>query len=108
MSAFLYPLFVLRFWYLEAPAGILRFYRYLNLYVASALSIRLLLKTFFRPLKNEYRMGLVWFSVMMGVGFKSVLIVTSVIMLIIILAFEIIFLFAFLLFPFIPFYLLFV
>jgi len=93
---------------MEAPVGMLRFFRYLNLYMISALSIRLLIKTFFKPLKNEYRIGLVWFSIMMGVGFKSVLIITSFIMLILVFAFEIVFLFAFLAFPFIPFYLFFV
>lgn len=106
MSAFLYPLFVLRFWYIEAPVGILKFYSHLNNYILSLLSVRLLVKTFFKPLKNEYRTGLVWFSVMMGIGFKSVLILTSFLMFFLVIVFEVVFLFSFIAFPFIPFYLL--
>ena len=46
-------------------------------YVADLLSVGLLFKTFFKPLKNEYREGLVVFSVVMGLVVKTILILVS-------------------------------
>ena len=52
-------------------SGALNFFAQLNRYAASLLSIPLILKTFFKPLKNEYREGLVLFSVLAGIFINS-------------------------------------
>jgi hypothetical protein len=98
---------ILRFWFFEAPIGILRFFRALNLYTVNLFSLKLLFRTFFKPMKNEYRKGLIGFSIMMGVMFKSFLILISFFMLFLMMFFEILFLFLFIVFPFIPLYLFF-
>lgn len=54
-------------------------------YAANLLSVPLLIKTFFKPLKNEYRDGLVLFSIIMGMIIKLVLLLISFSILIILL-----------------------
>jgi hypothetical protein len=54
----------------------------------SLLSLPLLVRTFFKPLKNEYRDGLVLFSVIFGMVIKSILISVSLGIVLIILCIE--------------------
>jgi hypothetical protein len=70
----LFPFIFLKFWYLEAPINILKFFASLNKAFLGVLSLPLMLKTFFRPWKNEYREGLVGFSIIMGMIIKSLFI----------------------------------
>ena len=65
------PLQILKFWYLEEPKNILSFFVSLNKAFLVAFSLPLMLKTFFRPWKNEYREGLVGFSIFMGIVIKT-------------------------------------
>lgn len=71
-------------------------------------SLPLLLRTFFQPIKNEYRQGLVGFSIGMGIAVKSMLIIANLFLLIPLVAIELFLLFAFLAFPFVTVGLLFV
>jgi hypothetical protein len=89
MVAFLYyPFYLLIFWYRDVLGSLFEFFTAFNRYVASLLSIPLLLKTFFKPLKNEYREGLVVFSVISGIAVKSVLISVNLLIIFIILLIE--------------------
>ena len=56
------------------------------LYIIELLSVPILLRTFFKPLKNEYREGLVFFSIITGVVIKLILLTTSALFLLIALA----------------------
>ena len=56
------------------------------LYIMELLSVPILLRTFFKPLKNEYREGLVFFSIITGVVIKLILLTTSALFLLIALA----------------------
>lgn len=87
MVAFLYyPFYLFLFWYKSILGSVLGFFIEFNRYTASLLSTPLLIKTFFRPLKNEYRQGLVVFSVVFGMVVKSFLIfITTLILLFLIL-----------------------
>lgn len=67
-----------------------------------------MLKTFFKPWKNEYREGLVRFSVFMGIAFKTLFIITDVFLFVLLLLFELTFFVAFLIFPIAIFYLPFI
>jgi len=75
MTAFLYyPGYLTMFWFRDVLGSVVRFFIEFNRYVLSLLSFYLLLKTFFKPLKNEYRSGLVLFSTIFGIAIKSFII----------------------------------
>lgn len=67
----------------------------------------LLLQTFFKPWKNEYREGLVGFSIGMGIVVKSCVIAASLVLFAALLLLETFFFFGFLFWPVFSIYLLF-
>lgn len=69
----MYPLDLLVFWYHDVGFGVIDFFVKLNSYLAKLFSVGLLLQTFFKPLKNEYRKGLVLFSIVFGIFIKTFL-----------------------------------
>lgn len=90
MIAFLaYPLYLLIFWYKDVTLGLLGFFAALNRYMATLLSLPNLFRTFFKPLKNEYRDGLVLFSRCFGMVIKTVLISVSLLILLLMLLIEV-------------------
>jgi hypothetical protein len=100
MSAyFALPFIFLQFWFVEAPLGLLRYFSSLNTAFLHLFSLPLLLRTFFKPLKNEYRQGLVGFSIGMGIVIKSCLIFIDLLFFLMLLVLEIAFLGLFLLIP---------
>src|ERR1035437_9685989 len=82
MKLILLPFLILKFWYLEAPLNILRFFASLNKSFFGVFSLPLMIKTFFKPWKNEYREGLVGFSIAMGMVMKSLFIFADLLLLI--------------------------
>lgn len=98
-SFLLLPLIFLKFWFVEAPLSILGFFASLNNAFLELFSLPLFVKTFFKPLKNEYRQGLVGFSRGMGMVIKSFLIVFDLLLFTIILAIEGAILVGFITFP---------
>jgi hypothetical protein len=102
------PLQILNFWYLEAPKNIFRFFLSLNKIFLGVFSLSLMLKTFFRPWKNEYREGLIGFSIFMGIAIKSMFILADLIILSGLILFEIFFLVIFLAWPILMFILPFI
>lgn len=95
----LLPLFFLKFWFFDAPLELIGFFRSLNKYFIQAFALSLFLKTFFKPLKNEYREGLVGFSRGMGIVIKSVFIFVDMLILVLLLSFEFIVVGSFICFP---------
>lgn len=93
------PLIFLKFWYLEAPFKIIKFFTSLNSSLLSLLSLPLLIKTFFRPWKNEYRKGLVLFSIAMGMFLKTFVIIADLVIFAFALVIEVVFFSFFLLWP---------
>src|SRR5258706_1075299 len=93
------PLIFLKFWYLEAPLGMIGYFGSLNHAFFELFSLPLFLRTYFKPLKNEYRQGLVGFSRAIGIVIKSFFIVVDLAFLIILLTFELSALAFFLIFP---------
>ena len=83
-----YPFFLIIFWYKDVIGSFYNFFIDCNRYVASLLSLSLLTRTFFKPLKNEYRDGLVIFSILFGIAIKSVLISVSLLIIFCILFVE--------------------
>jgi hypothetical protein len=84
-----FPFIFLKLWYLEAPVNILKFFASLNRAFFGVFSLPLMLKTFFRPWKNEYREGLVGFSIIMGMIIKSLFIFADLLLFIGLLLVEI-------------------
>ncbi len=100
MSAYFFlPFYFLSFWFGEAPVSIIRYFLEVNRAFFRFFSVSLLLRTFFQPIKSEYRPGLVGFSIGMGIVLKTVVIVASLILFIPILLLEILLLGGFLIFP---------
>lgn len=109
MAAYLFlPLAFLKFWYFEAPLTILQLFDSLNRSFLQLFSLPLMFTTFFRPIKNEYRKGLVGFSIGMGMVLKTLIIIADLFLYCLLLLFEFTVLMIFLLFPFITFYFLFI
>lgn len=109
MSAhLLLPLYFLHFWFVKAPLGLLRYFYQLNEAYFEVFSVFLLLKTFFKPLKNEYRKGLVGFSRGMGMAVKSAIILFALILFLPLLLLEAILFLGFIIFPLVTVSLLFV
>ncbi|MBI5122713.1 hypothetical protein HZA75_02525 [Candidatus Roizmanbacteria bacterium] len=109
MNSFvLLPLIFLKFWYVDAPMGMVGYFSSLNNAFFELFSLPLFLRTFFKPLKNEYRQGLVGFSIAMGIVIKSFFIGVDLVFLFILLSFELSALAIFLLFPFLTILLLYV
>ena len=101
MIAFLYyPLYLAVFWYQDVVGGVIEFFVAFNKYLSSLLSVPLLIKTYFKPLKNEYRDGLVLFSVIAGMIVKSVLLSVTISIILIVLAIEFFVCVAMILLPF--------
>ncbi|MEK7518288.1 MAG: ATP-dependent Clp protease ATP-binding subunit [Patescibacteria group bacterium] len=95
----LLPLIFLRFWFLEAPIGLIGFFGSLNKAFLQLFSLPLLVRTYFKPWKNEYREGLVGFSIGMGMGIKTFVIIADIVLLLILLIFEFLLILGFTIWP---------
>ncbi len=93
------PLDFLVFWYIEAPKGLFIYFSSLNRAFLGLFSLSLFLRTFFQPIKNEYRKGLVGFSIGMGIAVKTVLIFVDLLLLFLLMTLEGAFIILFLLLP---------
>lgn len=100
MAIFHYPLYLITFWYIDVLGGMLKVFAEFNRYTASLLSIPLMFKTIFKPLKNEYREGLVLFSILAGFVIKSFLLLISASIICVLLFIELVVLFLLFLLPF--------
>jgi len=83
-----YPFYLIAFWYKDVLSALFNFFIDFNRYIAALLSVPLLLRTFFKPLKNEYRDGLVLFSIVCGIVIKTVLLSVSILIIVTILFVE--------------------
>lgn len=101
------PLLFVKFWFFDMPVGMVEFFFSLNSAFLRLFSLSLFVKTFFKPLKNEYRKGLVGFSICMGMFLKTILIVVDLILLFILSICELAIVLAFVLWPVAMVYLLF-
>lgn len=102
------PINFLKFWFFEAPKAILGFFVSLNKAFFQLFSLPLLIKTYFKPWKNEYRKGLVGFSIAMGMFIKTFVIFADLLLFFFLLIIELTFFLIFILWPFATIYLLFI
>jgi len=106
MPIYLYPLYFLYFWYFYIPKRLIHTFIDVILYFFQLLSVSLLIKTFFRPLKNEYRGDLVIFSIGMGIVVKTVLIPISLLLIAVVVMIEVFIFAVIMLTPLLPIYFL--
>jgi hypothetical protein len=99
MNYVILPVMLLKFWFIESPVAMFKFFASFNAAFFELFSLPLLLRTYFQPLKNEYRQGLVGFSRAMGIIIKTFFILVDVLMLTVILALEIAIFVSFVMFP---------
>lgn len=83
------PAMFLKFWFYESPVALFKFFMSLNSAFFHLFSLPLFLKTYFKPLKNEYRQGLVGFSRAIGMFIKTWLILADILMLTLLVVFEV-------------------
>lgn len=94
------PLEFIRWWFLEATVNLLKIMRFVFVYFYRELSISLLLKTYFKPWKNEYRQGLVRFALFMGIFLKTCFLLVDLLFLAVLIAAEVMVLAIWVLLPF--------
>jgi ATP-dependent Clp protease ATP-binding subunit ClpC len=85
------PLEFLKFWFWITPIELFGFFTSLNSAFLQLFSLPLLIKTYFKPWKNEYREGLVGFSIGMGIFIKTFVIIADIFLLLFLILFEITF-----------------
>jgi len=71
------PLIFLKFWYLEAPVSIIKQYGYLNRQFLHLFSLPILIRSYFKPWKNEYRKEFVAVAIGIGVFIKTFFIIAD-------------------------------
>lgn len=101
-------IYIVKFWYFEAPRSLISYFISINKSFLNAFSLPLMLKTFFKPWKNEYREGLIRFSIFMGIVIKTLFISVDLFLFSLLIFFEIIVFVFFLSFPIVMFYLPFI
>lgn len=100
MTAYLLlPLYFLGFWFGQAPLRLVKYFVKINRAFFQLFSVPILLRTFFQPAKNEYRKGLIGFSIGIGMFLKSCVILTALVLFVPLLLSEIVLLCGFLAFP---------
>jgi len=104
----LLPLVFLKFWFLDVPISIFLYFSSLNKSVLKVLSLPLLVKTYFKPWKNEYREGLVGFSIGMGIFIKTFVILADLVFFLILLSIELLLILLIVVFPIVVFSILFI
>lgn len=85
------PFVFLKFWFIDSPKNLIAFFVSLNNAFLQLFSLPLLVKTYFKPWKNEYREGLVGFSIGMGIFIKTFVIVAEIILFLALVSIEICF-----------------
>lgn len=93
------PIDFLKFWYFESPLALFKYFASLNMAFFQLFSLPLFLQTYFKPLKNEYREGLVGFSRAIGMFLKTILIAVDVIILTALLGVEVVIFAGYIFFP---------
>ncbi|MCL5010063.1 MAG: hypothetical protein M1289_00475 [Patescibacteria group bacterium] len=94
------PLNIIKSFVYLGTRGLFAFFASLNTSFLNLFSLPILVKTYFKPWKNEYREGLVGFSIGMGIFIKTFVILADIILFLALMVFEAIFMIAFILYPF--------
>src|SRR3989344_455308 len=100
MRYFNLPFIFLKFWYVEAPLRLIRQYTFLNRQFMHLFSLPILIRSYFKPWKNEYRKEFIVVAIGIGIFVKTFFIIADTILFLMLLLIEFIFLVFFLNWPF--------
>lgn len=100
MTAIAFLLRCIAFWFFEAPLGLIKYFSSLNSAFLRLFSFPILIRTFFKPLKNEYRQGNVELAIILGMIIKTFIIFFDIALLCILLVIEIAVIIIFIVWPF--------
>ncbi len=93
------PLVFIKFWFIESSRNLPFLFFSLNNAFLQLFSLPLLIRTYFKPWKNEYRKGLVGFSVAMGIFMKTFAILADLVLFLLLLIVELVVLIGFIFLP---------
>lgn len=93
------PFIFLKFWFFDAPRAQFVYFISFNRAFLHLFSLPLLVKTYLKPWKNEYRQGLVGFSIAMGMFVKTFVILADIFLLMLIISIELFILLFFIFWP---------
>ena len=88
-----------RFWLIDTPMYFVGYFSSINSAFLQLFSLPLLVKTYFKPWKNEYRKDFVPIAILIGVVIKTCVIFVDLVLFVILLAAEAVFIFTFMLWP---------
>ncbi|OGY23117.1 MAG: hypothetical protein A2Y57_03215 [Candidatus Woykebacteria bacterium RBG_13_40_7b] len=75
------PLLFLYWWYIEASVNILKYFNLALGAIAHIISIEIILKTFFKPWRSEFREGFVGVAILVGVMVRTFVLFADLIIL---------------------------
>lgn len=101
------PILFLKFWFYEAPLSLIAFFKSFNRSFLQLISLPLLVRTYFKPWKNEYRTGFIGIAIGIGVVIKTFVIAADLFLFSLVLLAEIIILLFLILWPILSIILLF-
>lgn len=102
MSLYLFlPLLFFRFYFWDGPKRLVMYFGTLNGVFMQVFSLPLLVTTFFKPWKNEYREQFVLMAIGIGMTIKLFVILADLILLMFLLVFELLCIVGFILWPFV-------
>jgi len=101
------PLLFAKFWFFDAPSGLGSYFFSFNKAFLELFSLGLLLRTFFKPWKNEYRKNFIAVALGIGIVVKSSVIFADLVILAFLLACELACIVALVVLPFATIYMLF-
>lgn len=86
----LLPILFVRFFFVELPVSVVKYFASLNTAFLQMFSLPLILRTFFKPWKNEYRSQFVPMAIGIGVAVKTLVLFADIILFTLLLAVEMI------------------
>lgn len=96
----LLPLLFFRFYFWDGPLRLIRYFGSVNGAFMQLFSLPLLILTFFKPWKNEYRKDFVPVAIGIGISIKTFVILADLILFIFLLLIELLSISLFFLWPF--------
>lgn len=102
------PFVFLKFWFIEAPRGMVLFFSSLNNKFLKLTSLPLFVKTYFDPLEESHRKVLVSLSIGIGMFMKTFVIIADFFLFVALLAIELLILTGFIIWPALTIWVLFI
>lgn len=94
-----FPSILFKFWFFEAPVSLVEYFASLNNAFLELFSLPLLVRTYFKPWKNEYRKDFIMVAIGLSIIIKTFIILADLLLFLLLIVLELIFILAFLAWP---------